>query len=592
MPSPVLRARTRLARLLTLVAALLAPGLALAADVINPAAVEGLFVEKSGADVRLTWTDVATDAAGNAETISFYRVFRGTDPAFVPDKQAGSNEIGTSASASFLDAGAAVDGITYFYRVSAVDAAGNESATKPPRATTPPTLTGAWTDTSIDLDWTGAAPVDEITGYRVYYGKRSGQYEFVDDVGLTNAHSLTGLELWVNWYVAVTAVDVHGNESAFSNQHIDAIAGRVRVMAHDEDRLCWGASKCTPADPRKVQRSDGWELLVPTAFPEGEWKRVLVRFTLDSRLCEPPAGQNVTRCGSGNPCLYPPCNGGYNTCGDPWDRTAYLYLVLDDCVAQGGSCRTNNNLELIHAVTPFGTDAPPPNGTGIVPPRVLTFDVTPYAPLLAGERHVGAFIGHFVQAGWYVTVQFEFSKRPDEASPKPPADGIQVLFYGNQSPPTATVSIPANATQVFTRLFTTGHGGSPFCNGGTRNGLSCDGGCPGGSCQNCDEFCQRTNQILVDDAVVWSAVPWRTDCAFEPGTGQFCLGGWNSCGTCAYSRAGWCPGYIACHTNAPCDNDLDMTPHLAPGGTYQVDYNVTPLNGSWDVSLVAYWYED
>ena len=58
-----------------------------------------------------------------------------------------------------------------------------------------------------------------------------------------------------------------------------------------------------------------------------------------------------------------------------------------------------------------------------------------------------------------------------------------------------------------------------------------------------------------------------------------------------FSRAGWCPGYIACHHDAPCDNDLDLTPHLLPGGTYDIDYNVFPLNGSWSVSLVAYWYE-
>ena len=54
---------------------------------------------------------------------------------------------------------------------------------------------------------------------------------------------------------------------------------------------------------------------------------------------------------------------------------------------------------------------------------------------------------------------------------------------------------------------------------------------------------------------------------------------------------GWCPGYIACHHDAPCDQDLLMTAHLRPGSTHDVDYNVTPLNGSWSVSLVAYWYE-
>lgn len=342
-----------------------------------------------------------------------------------------------------------------------------------------------------------------------------------------------------------------------------------------------------------MQRADGWQLNVPTDFPTGDWKRVLVTFTIDSRLCDPPAGSNTTKCGSGNPCLHEPCNGGYNTCGDPWDRGAHLFLVLDeDCIDNGGSCKNNNNLELMNAVTPFGTDAPPPEGTGTVPPRDLTLDVTPYAPLLSGTKYVGAHIGHYAQGGWHVTTEFEFSKRDDEASSKPPADGIQVLFWGGANPPTASLTIPANANKVVTRLFTTGHGGAKHCTGGSNDGTACSehSECPGGECQPCDEFCQRTNQIIVDGSPVWEDIPWRTDCS----PGLFGCTEWNACGfpSCTYSRAGWCPGYISCHDNAPCDQDLDMTSHFPPGGTYDVDYNITPLNGSWSVSLVAYWYED
>jgi len=585
---------SEIARLRTLVPLILLIGsfAARAADVTNPAEVGAVQVAPNPGvadDLDLSWTAVSFDVTGNSETVAEYRIYRGDTPDFVPDKSGGSNLVGTSVTTTFTDIGARTDGMDRFYRVSAVDTSGNEGVTRPSTVITPPVLSGFWTDTTIELSWTDAAPSGNVLGYRVYYGKAPGTYEFVDDVGLATSHSLSGLELWINWYVAVTAVDLDGNESAFSNEHIDAVAGRVRVRAQNEDRLCWGAGKCTPTDPNKLQRADGWQLLVPTRFPEGDWKRVLVTYTLDSRLCEPPAGQNITRCGSGNPCLTPPCNGGYNTCGDPWDRTAFLFLVLDDCVNQGGSCLTNANLELIHAVTPFGTDASQPDGRGIVPPRDLTLDVTPYLPLLTGTKYVGTHIGHYVQAGWYVTVEFEFSERPEEASPKPPADGIQVLFFGGATPPTAQLSIPSTTTQVFTRLFTSGHGGNQACDGGSNDGGDCALGCPGGSCQNCDEFCHRTNQILVDGNPVWSEIPWRGDCAFEGG--QFCLDGWNSCGTCLYSRAGWCPGYIACHHDAPCDNDLDMTPYLLPGGTYDIDYNVFPLNGSWSVSLVAYWYE-
>ena len=34
-----------------------------------------------------------------------------------------------------------------------------------------------------------------------------------------------------------------------------------------------------------------------------------------------------------------------------------------------------------------------------------------------------------------------------------------------------------------------------------------------------------------------------------------------------------------------------MLTAFPPGGTYDVDYDVQPQNGSWPVSLVLYWYE-
>ncbi len=573
---------------LAVAACCMAAGLTMA-DVTAPQRVGDLTVDKAGADASLSWTAVVLDVAGNTETTASYNIYRGETRDFVADKIGGSNRIGNSVTESYPDVGALSSGIDYYYRVTAVDAVGNEGGSMMPTVDTPPVLSGNWTDTTIELNWTDAQPIGNVASYNVYYGQAPGVYDSVDNVGMATGHTLSGLALWTNWYIAVTAVDANGNETAFSNEHADAVAGRVRVLAHNDNELCWGAEKCTPAPPL-VQRSNGWQLMVPTDFPEGDWTRVTLKFTMASKLCNPPAEGNVSRCGSGNPCVNPPCNGGYNTCGDPWDRTAHVFLVLDDCVELGGSCRTNQNLELMRAITPFGTDEDPPNGTGNIPPRELTLDITPYAPLLNGTMHVGAEIGHFVQTGHWVTVEFEFSKRAEERSPKPPADGIQVLFYGNQSPPTATLSVPVEAVQVFTRLFTTGHGGNQACDGGINDGEACSTGCTGGSCQNCDEFCHRTNTILADGSPIWSAVPWRDDCS--PGlTG--CTE-WNSCGfpSCTFSRAGWCPGYVACHHDAPCDQDLDMTLDLAPGGTYDVGYNVTPLNGSWSVALVAYWYND
>lgn len=575
----------RIRRFVSLAVAL-APAAAFAADVTPPSPVAGLSAAKSGTDLNLSWSAVTTDEKGATETVTGYRVYRGTSPDFVADKSGGSNRVGSPSGTTFTDAGALSTGLDAYYLVSAVDAAGNESGTEPATLSGAPVLSGSYTDTTIELNWTAATPLDQVLGYLVYYGTRPGVYDGVKDVGLATNTSMTGLNLWTNYYFSVVAVDLNGNHGAYSNEYVDAVAGRVRVKAHNDDGLCWlGGGQSCPPRAGTVQRNDGFQLMAPVSFPEGNWKRVTMRFTMDSRLCA--VGQNGTtdKCGSTNP-------GGWNPCGDPWDRTALTFLVLDNCIAAGGSCITPNNLELIHAVTPFGTDAPPPAGSGVVPPRVVSLDVTPWVPLLTGTRYVGAEIGNFATAGWHVTTEFEFSKRPDEESPKKPAAGIQVVGFGGAPLPAKAVSIPFNATKVVGRLFTTGHGGTQYCDGGSNNGATCTSNtnCPGGSCQNCDEFCHRTNRILRDGSPVYTVVPFRTDCS--PGSILACQG-WNACGwpSCTFSRAGWCPGYLACTSNAPgCDQDIDLTASFPAGSTSNVSYDVLVQRGSWSVSLVLYWY--
>jgi hypothetical protein len=571
---------------MAVLAALAAAHQTLAADVTRPATVENVVATRSGSDVVVSWQPVTSDAAGQPETTSHYKVYRGTSPAFVPDRLGGTNLAGTSPLASFNDTNAAASGSDFYYLVSAVDAAGNESNIEPSTVLVPPVLSGFWTEITIETDWTPAAPAEEIAGYRIYWGQHAGEYEGAADVGLATSHSFDNLTPYTAWYIAVTALDAQGNESAFSNEHVDAIRGIVRLRAHDQEELCWGGD-CVPS-PGTIQRNGGFQALVAVDFPPGDWVRATATLTMESRLCIPPHFGTTSKCGAGNPCVSPPCNGGYNPCGDPWDRLAHMFLVLDDCIETGGNCITNDNLELIRAVTPFGTDHVPPQGAGAIPPRALSMDVTPYVPLLAGTRWIGVDIVHFVQKGWWVTVDFELSKRPEQASPEPPADGIQVVGFGGAPLPLREVSVPPEATSVKLRLFTTGHGGDPYCNGGSNNGLPCTNGCPGGACAACDEFCQRRNRILRDGTPIWQFTPWRTDCSPGPQCNT-----WNACGfpSCTFPRAGWCPGYIACHHNAPCDQDLEMTPSLIPGGSYQLGFDVVPQNGSWPVSLVLYWYE-
>lgn len=563
-----------------------------AADVVKPAEVTGMTASRNGADVDLSWSAVTQSASGGTETVAEYRIYRGATPGFVPDLVGGSNRVGTSPGTTFVDVGEAGAPGDAYYLVTASDAAGNESAPGPSDASVAPILSSGWTDASIELTWSGAGPAGSIAGYRVYTGPKPHEYDTVMDVGSATNLSLTGLTALQAYYAAVVAYDGNGVEGPFSNEIVEGVAGRIRVRAQNGDYLCWGASKCPPP-AGTVQRNDGWQLNVPVDLPPGDWTKISASYTIDSRLCTEGQNQTTSRCGSGNPCLYPPCNGGYNPCGDPWDRTAHLFLVLDEaCLTNGSSCINPSNLELMRAVTPFGTDAPAPLGRGITPPRVLTLDVTPYRSLLSGHRWVGTEIGHFVQSGWHVTVDFNFSKRPEEASPKKPADGVQIVYFGGAPMATPTpVSIPSDAQKVVMRLFTTGHGGTQYCDGGSNDGASCtsSSNCPGGSCQNCDEFCHRTNRILRDGSPIWTGVPFRTDCS--PGGITDCQN-WNSCGwpSCVFSRAGWCPGYIACTGNAPCDQDIDMTSQLLPGSTHGIGYDVLVQRGSWTVSMAVFWY--
>ncbi|MFA9420128.1 MAG: hypothetical protein ACERLB_08255 [Gammaproteobacteria bacterium] len=52
--------------------------------------------------------------------------------------------------------------------------------------------------------------------------------------------------------------DANGNETPFSNEHIDPIRGLVRVRAQDGEELCWGGD-CTP-NPGSIHRAGGFQI--------------------------------------------------------------------------------------------------------------------------------------------------------------------------------------------------------------------------------------------------------------------------------------------------------------------------------------------
>jgi hypothetical protein len=77
---------------------------------------------------------------------------------------------------------------------------------------------------AIHIEW---EKVDGATGYRAYFGKASGQYTGVQDMGLggpgasgsSRTGTVTGLEDCTTYYVAIKAYDDRGGiSSAFSNE--------------------------------------------------------------------------------------------------------------------------------------------------------------------------------------------------------------------------------------------------------------------------------------------------------------------------------------------------------------------------------------
>ena len=78
----------------------------------------------------------------------------------------------------------------------------------------------------LDLAWSPNEEPD-LAGYRVYYGTSSREYINFIDVGKVTTYRLDNLLEDLEYYIAVTAYDMSGNESDFSEEvsGVGAISG-------------------------------------------------------------------------------------------------------------------------------------------------------------------------------------------------------------------------------------------------------------------------------------------------------------------------------------------------------------------------------
>lgn len=87
----------------------------------------------------------------------------------------------------------------------------------------------SWTDPTTESNGS-PLPAGDVANYNIHIGTSTGVYSKVVSLPSTNTTSCLVSQLSLadgNWYAVVTAVDVAGNESAYSNEinfTLDSIA--------------------------------------------------------------------------------------------------------------------------------------------------------------------------------------------------------------------------------------------------------------------------------------------------------------------------------------------------------------------------------
>lgn len=77
----------------------------------------------------------------------------------------------------------------------------------------------------VTLVWDANPPQDQVSGYKVYVGTASGNYNVrTNDVGNVTQHTVTNLTSGQSYFFAVTAYNGAGLESDFSVEGVPLIA--------------------------------------------------------------------------------------------------------------------------------------------------------------------------------------------------------------------------------------------------------------------------------------------------------------------------------------------------------------------------------
>ncbi len=239
---------------------------------------------------------------------------------------------------------------------------------------------------------------------------------------------------------------------------------------------------------------------------------------------------------------------------DPWSRMGALVIARDpdlEIDPDEGDPETNE-IELVRFITGYGGES------------VFRQDVTALLPLLRGEVTLRAYVSTYMNPGWNISVDIEYTRASTARRPifaQPIINNQGVISGENRVRSTATV--PRGLDNVRLRLLTTGH---------ATDGA--DG----------DEFTPRTNIVRVNGREVARLRPWASprgdNRAANPMSGRITINGrelWSS----SLDRAGWVPGEVV-------ETQVIPLPGLIPG-EHQVEIVVLGIRPEDASENYGYW---
>jgi fibronectin type 3 domain-containing protein len=226
-------------------------------DATPPAKPNGLVAAGAYEKVSLSWN------AGSEDDLAGYNVYRSTSAFTDKADAAQANGGGLIESTSFTDAGR-VNGQAYYYRIEAVDGAGNASILSDMSSATPqdqvppevPTTLQAQYDEpagAVALSWEA---VSGATEYNVY--RAQDPFALTQNATKLNGSAITGtsfedpsIQKDVRYYYRITAVDAAQNESGLSNLtsfilasiEVDAPASVTATVQDGVVTITWNTAK-------------------------------------------------------------------------------------------------------------------------------------------------------------------------------------------------------------------------------------------------------------------------------------------------------------------------------------------------------------